>query len=531
MRERPRTLRAGLLALAAIGWAAGGPAAAAVSPGTSSPGLAGGTAWTVYHDSPAGTGVAPDVTSVNTTTRAWTSPALDGQIYGEPLVFDGRVYVATENDTVYALNASSGARVWSAHLATPVPATDLPCGDITPIVGITGTPVIDPSRHEIFVVADEVVNGAPAHVLTGLDTATGKTEMTQHVDPAGANTAALLQRTGLTLDDGRVVFGTGGNFGDCSAYKGRVIAAPETGGKQVTFTVDAGAGESQGAIWMGGAAPVVDGDGHVWVTAGNGSVYSYSHAYDDSDSMLELSPTMRLLQYFAPSNWPVNNSQDLDMSTAPVLLPDGQVILAGKSRIVYLLDGAHLGGIGHQQASLANACPEDIDGGIAMVGMTVYLPCRTGIVAVRAAQSPPALHLLWSSGTGGGPAIIAAGLVWTIGQNGTLYGLDPATGKIRQQAPIGSVANHFPTPSVADGLMLASAANDVVAFKVSDSAAAPTATPATAHPTPTRRIKVGADVPPASGGLGSAGIAGIVVGSLLVIAAAAWIAWRRRTST
>ena len=86
--------------------------------------------------------------------------------------------------------------------------------------------------------------------------------------------------------------------------------------------------------------------------------------------------------------------------------------------------------------------------------MTVYLPCRTGIIAVRAAQSPPALHLLWSSGTGGGPPIVAAGLVWTIGQNGTLYGLDPATGQVRQQAPIGAVANHFPTPSVADGLML-----------------------------------------------------------------------------
>jgi polyvinyl alcohol dehydrogenase (cytochrome) len=532
-----------LLALAAIAWAAGGPAAAAVSPGvaggassprladvTSSPGAAGGTAWTVYHDSLAGTGVAPGVTSVNTATRAWTSPALDGQIYGEPLVFGGRVYVATENDTVYALNASNGAKVWSAHLATPVPATDLPCGDITPTVGITGTPVIDPSRREIFVVADEVVNGAPAHVLTGLDTATGKTEMTRHVDPAGANTAALLQRTGLTLDDGRVVFGMGGNFGDCSAYKGRVIAAPETGGKPAIFTVDAGAGESQGAIWMGGAAPVVDSGGHVWVTAGNGSVYSYSHAYDDSDSVLELSATMRLLQYFAPSNWPVNNSQDLDMSTAPALLPDGQVILAGKSRIVYLLDGAHLGGIGHQQASLANACPEDIDGGIAMVGMTVYLPCRTGIIAVRAVQSPPALHLLWSSGTGGGPAIVAAGLVWTIGQNGTLYGLSPATGKIRQQAPIGSVANHFPTPSVADGLMLVPGANDVVAFRASasGSGAAPTATPATASPPPTS--PAGQSQPTTSGGLGSGGIAGIVVGGLLVIAAAAWIAWRRRAN-
>jgi hypothetical protein len=246
--------------------------------------------------------------------------------------------------------------------------------------------------------------------------------------------------------------------------------------------------------------------------------------------VLELSATMRLLQYFAPSNWPANNSQDLDMSTAPALLPDGQVILAGKSRIVYLLDGGRLGGIGHQQATLANACPEDIDGGIAMVGMTVYLPCQTGIIAVRAAQSPPALHLLWSSGTGGGPAIVAAGLVWTISQNGTLYGLSPATGKIRQQAPIGSVANHFPTPSVADGLMLVPAANDVVAFRASasGSGATPTATPATATPPPTS--PVGQSHPPASSGLHPGGIASIVVGSLLVIAAVAWIAWRRRTN-
>ena len=56
------------------------------------------------------------------------------------------------------------------------------------------------------------------------------------------------------------------------------------------------------------------------------------------------------MQFFAPSTWATNNSQDLDMSIAPVLLPDGQVLLAGKSRIVYLLDGAHLGGIGHQEA-------------------------------------------------------------------------------------------------------------------------------------------------------------------------------------
>ncbi len=509
------TSLAALGAVATAAWA-GAPAALAA------PGPAGPASWTVYHGSPEGTGNVAGVGSVDTMTRAWTSATLDGEIYGEPLVFDGRVFVATENDTVYALSASTGAVAWSAHLGTPVPAGDLPCGDITPTVGITGTPVIDPSRGEIFVVADEMVGGAPAHILTGLATASGKTEMTQDVDPAGADTAALLQRTGLTLDDGRVVFGMAGNFGDCSSYKGRLFAAPEDGGTPLLFTVDAAAGESQGGIWMGGAAPVIDAAGHVWVATGNGSVYSYSHAYDDSDAVLELSPAMRLLQYFAPSDWPVNNSQDLDMSTAPVLLPDGQVILTGKSAIVYLLDGAHLGGIGHQQASLGSACSDDIDGGIALSGMTVYLPCRTGVIAVSAAQSPPALHLDWSSGTGGGPPILAAGLVWTIGQSGVLYGLDPATGTVRQQAPIGAVANHFPTPSVAGGLMLAPAARDVVAFAVSATASTPAATPAPAsHASPAR--------PPGGRGLGSGGIALIVIGCLVVAGGAGWLLWRRRT--
>jgi outer membrane protein assembly factor BamB len=426
----------------------------------------------VYHGDPAGDGVAAAVSAVDTRAPAWTSPALDGQLYGEPLVSGGRVYVATENDTVYALSAATGAVAWSAHLGSPVPSGSLPCGDISPSVGITGTPVIDPARSEIFVVADELAGGKPAHRLVGLDTASGRIELSQDVDPPGADPAALLQRTGLTLDAGQVVFGTGGNYGDCASYRGRVVAVPETGGTPKFFTVDAAADESQGAVWMGGAAPVIDGHGNIWVSTGNGSVYSAAHAYDDGDGLLELSSSLRLEQYFAPSSWAADNARDLDMSTAPALLPDGQVVLAGKSRIVYLLSGSHLGGIGQQQATLGPACGDDIDGGVAVTGTTVYLPCVSGVIAVRATSSPPGLKLLWSSGTGGGPPIVAAGLVWTIGQNGTLYGLDPASGSIKQQATIGSPANHFPTPSVAGGLLLAASADHVVAFSAGATGAA-----------------------------------------------------------
>jgi outer membrane protein assembly factor BamB len=469
-----------LLAMTALLGGAGGigigPADAASSP----PPSAASGSWTVYHNDPAGDGVAPPVSAVDTTAAVWNSPAVDGQIYGEPLVYAGRVYVATENNTVYALSAATGAVAWSAHLGQPVPTGSLPCGDISPTVGITGTPVIDQARGEIFVVADELVGGKPAHRLVGLATASGRIEMTQDADPPGADAAALLQRTGLTLDAGQVVFGFGGNYGDCASYQGRVAAVPEAGGTLWYFTVDAAPGESQGAVWMGGAAPVVDGHGDIWVSTGNGSVHSDQQAYDNSDSVLELSPSLQLVQFFAPSTWATDNSQDLDMSTAPALLPDGQVMLAGKSRIVYLLNGAHLGGIGHQQATLGSACGEDIDGGVAVQGMTVYLPCLAGIIAVRASSSPPALHLLWSSGTGGGPPIAAAGLIWTMGQNGTLYGLDPATGRVRQQVTVGAPANHFSTPSVGDGLLLAASAEHVVAFAAPAPGARPA--PATASP-------------------------------------------------
>jgi hypothetical protein len=126
--------------------------------------------------------------------------------------------------------------------------------DITPSVGITGTPVIDTAQSEIFVVGDMLVNGTSAHTLVGPNTTIGKIEMTQDVDPPSSDPAALLQRTGLTLDAGQVVFGMGGNYGDCSTYRGRVVAVNEAGETPSFFTVDAGAGDSQGAIWMGDAA-------------------------------------------------------------------------------------------------------------------------------------------------------------------------------------------------------------------------------------------------------------------------------------
>jgi outer membrane protein assembly factor BamB len=494
--------------------------------------------WTVYHGDAAGDGAVGGVASVDTNAPAWTSPALDGQLYGEPLVSGGRIFVATENNTVYALTAATGAVAWSVHLGTAVPANQLPCGDITPAVGITGTPVIDPGRSELFVVADEMVGGAPVHELVGLATTTGQTELTQHVDPPGSTPSALLQRTGLTLDTGRVVFGYGGNFGDCGSYHGWVVSVPEAGGAAADFAVDSGHGQSQGAIWMGGAAPVVDGGGHIWVEAGNGSVHSARLPYDDSDSVLELSPSLSLLQYFAPTTWASDNATDLDLSTAPALLANGQVVAAGKAQIAYLLNGAALGGIGGQQALLSTGCGNDISGGDAFAGVTVYLPCLSGVLAVEATSTPTGLRVLWRSSAGGGPPIIAAGLVWTVGQNGTLYGLNPATGRPQVQEAVGAPANHFPTPSVGAGLLLVPTSDRVVAFRAPAAVSPTSTTTATTtttrstttppHTTSTTHAEAAPDHPGSSSGSDAGVIAAAVVGGLALAGLATYLGLRAR---
>lgn len=481
----------------------------------------------MYHGDARGDGDSDSAISVDLSSRAWTSPTLDGLLYGEPLVWDGRVYVATENDTVYALSAATGRVVWSQHLGTAVPSSALPCGDISPTVGVTGTPVIDTARSEVFVVADELIRQKPAHELIGLDATTGRVALTQNVDPSGATPAALLQRTGLALDGNSVVFGFGGNYGDCPSYHGWVVSVPEAGGTAADYEVDAGSGESQGAVWMGGAAPVVDAAGDVWVEAGNGSVTTPGAPYDHSDSVLELSPTLGLVQFFAPSSWATENAHDLDLSTAPALLDDGEVVAAGKDGSAYLLNNAHLGGVGGEQSSLAGACAQAIDGGTAIAGTTVYLPCLSGTVAMQVSSNPAGLRLLWRASDGGGPPIVAAGLVWSIGQNGTLYGLSATTGRPVEQSNVGVPASHFPTPSVGDGLLLASGANDVVAFFVTpNSAAAGTTTSSVATTstairaaTPTQRR--------AAGGTPAGAIAAVVLGALALVGGGLWL-WRRR---
>jgi polyvinyl alcohol dehydrogenase (cytochrome) len=433
-----------------------------------------GSDWTTYHGNSEATGLAAPM-RLRPTSKAWVSPKLDGELYGEPLVADGRIYAATENDTVYALSARTGRVLWHRHLARPVPSGDLPCGDISPTVGITGTPVIDTTRNEIFVDADTLTRGPArshgveaSHRLFGLNLFTGKIELDEKAMPnAGEDQLAQLQRPGLALDDGSVVIAYGQNWGDCPGPNGPahgfVVAIPEQGGPLHYFEI--GHGSDRGAVWMGGSSPVIDPDGNVYVASADGYNQGPKQPYDDSDAVLELSPKMHLESLFYPSDWQTLSEDDLDLGTGDPALVDGFVFQIGKTDIGYLLRQGHLGGKEGELTSL-HLCSGDPDGGHAIRGSVIYIPCPNGITAIRISKTEPRIRKLWTDTDGAHSSpIIADGLVWTVGNDNALDGLNPDNGRQEVAIPFGVTANHFPTPSVADGLLLVPGADQVFAFK------------------------------------------------------------------
>ncbi|HTP19908.1 MAG TPA: PQQ-binding-like beta-propeller repeat protein [Solirubrobacteraceae bacterium] len=432
-----------------------------------------GSDWTTYHGNAEATGVDAAHTKLRPSRRAWTSPSLDGQLYGEPLVADGRVIAATENDTVYAMAARSGRILWSRHLGKPVPSNDLPCGDISPEVGITGTPLIDLKRNEVFVDADTLIRGPStsggveaSHRLFGLNLFTGKVELSERAMPdAGEDQLAQLQRPGLALDHGLVVIAYGQNTGDCPGPNGPahgyVVSIPETGGQLHYFQI--GSGKDRGAVWMGGSPPVIDSHGNVYVASADGYNFGPGQPYDDSDGVLELSPTMHLESLFYPSDWQKLSGDDLDLGTGDPALVHSFVFQVGKTDIGYLLRQGHLGGEEGQVASL-QVCSGDPNGGHAVNGSVVYVPCPNGVTAIRVLTKAPYLKQLWTDNDGAaGAPIIADGLVWTIGGN-AVHGLNPANGEEIVSIPFGGYANHFPTPSVGDGLLLLPGTNQIFAL-------------------------------------------------------------------
>ena len=201
------------------------PPPAQVTLGTSSPVADGhpAAAWPQYGQNAGRAGVAAGLPTAGPLSQRWAAD-LDGAVYGQPLVVGGTVIAATENDTVYALNESTGTVTWHTHLGSPVPLSSLPCGDIDPL-GITGTPVYDESNGLVYAVAETT---GYHHVMFGLAVSNGAIRVQREI-PVPGDPAAFQQRPGLAIDGGRVYAAFGGLYGDCGQYIGMVVGVPLSG--------------------------------------------------------------------------------------------------------------------------------------------------------------------------------------------------------------------------------------------------------------------------------------------------------------
>lgn len=307
--------------------------------------------------------------------------SVDGIIVGQPLyasnvlMNDGLahnvVYVATQHNTVYAFDAdsargNSASPLWSVSLndgGTSDPIADYGCtGTHYTEIGIMGTPVIDPGKTTLYVVAKTVNNAVRNFSLHALDITTGNERLggpaiITGTAPSGNgrgtfNPIIQMQRPALLLQNGVLYIGFGGNGCDVYAYNGWFFAYnSQTLQQESAFLVTPDG--KQGSIWQGGSGPAVDEDGYIYVATANGTYDGPTGGNDFSDSVLKMGwngNVFGVLDFFTPYNQLQLKQQDLDLgSSGPLVLPDQsglyphELVAGGKQGALYLINRDNAG--------------------------------------------------------------------------------------------------------------------------------------------------------------------------------------------
>ena len=305
--------------------------------------------------------------------KLFTLP-VDGQIYAQPLYqknvsIPGQgvhnvVFVATGHNSVYALDAdTAGPPLWAVNLGPSVPSSTFddptfgPYTDMTPEIGITGTPVIDPSTGTLYVVAATMENGNYYHRLHALDITSGverfgapvaiNAQVKGSAADAGGGVLAFaplqhLQRPALLLLNG-VVYVAFGSHGDLYPWHGWMMGYAASNVQQQTAVFSATANGWGGAIWQSGRGPAVDSQGNLYVVTSNGDSDDIT---DYSDAVLRLDPaSLAVLDWFGPSNQQTLDDDDDDLGSAGAIPIPGTSLLvaAGKQGNLYLLNTTSLG--------------------------------------------------------------------------------------------------------------------------------------------------------------------------------------------
>ena len=438
---------------------------------TSSSSLSVSGDWLTYHGSNLRDGTDVTLPGVGSLSVAWKS-AVDAPVYAEPLAFAGSVFVATENDTVYSISATSGAVQWSQHLGTPADSLAAPYAcqgnhpDIEPTIGITGTPVIDPASDTIYVAA--LLNES-GYGLYAINANTGQVRWELPIAPAGFGFVAEEQRGALAFANGLVYVPFGGYSWDCALASGWIVALSSNGnGTEYSYKVPA---QAEADIWAPEGLSV-DGSGFVYAVTADS--LSTTPPFDYGEAVLKLTSHLSLVSYFGASNWETLNANDLDLgNTGATLLPGNLIFSIGKEGVGYLLNSSDLGGIGGQLYS-SSVCSGGAWGSTAFASGIIYVPCGNGLHALAVqGGAQPTFKSIWNcSGFFAGPPIVAAGAVWTFDiYNGTLFALNPQSGSTVTNISLGSVGfvEHFTTPSVGGGLLLFAADETIYALDTAPS--------------------------------------------------------------
>jgi len=291
---------------------------------------------------------------------------VDGQIYAQPLyvpnlniggVVHNVVFVATENDTVYAFDADglSSSALWRVHLATPLQINDEE--GIQPLLGITSTPVIDSTTGTMYALTDGLENGHKVFRLHALDITSGSERFGGPVVVTGTVPGngwdshngqitledSCYQRNGLALDPATNAVYI--SFGHCN--HGWVLAYDKASLQQVAIMNDTADGAG-GGLW-GGTPAIEDSTGDIYLITG---VDLNDPAPDYNDSALRLQGNnLSVLDYFKPSNEQILRNNDADFgSGSPIIMPNNpsqyphELIGGGKDGRIFVINRDNMGG-------------------------------------------------------------------------------------------------------------------------------------------------------------------------------------------
>ena len=441
---------------------------------------------------------------------------ISGAVYAQPLYIEGgpngpMIVAVTEQNNVYALDATTGLPIWSrTDIGPPIPTT--PCGGFNP-TGITGTPVVDLASRRLFF--DAAINTNPnKHFIYSLDVDTGVTTPGWPVDVNatasynGINFVSFAQeeRGGLALVNGIVYVSYSGYVGDCGNYHGWVVGVdinnPSTVGGWATTATG-------GGIWGHGG---VASDGiNMFVVTGNTFNTAGNWMGGEAIIRLQAGPVFNgppsNENYWAPTNWLSLDNTDTDLGgvsatvvDVPGATPSQLVLALGKDSNAYLVDRTNLGGI---TTPVAQSNVSGTNRGTSAVtyhtSQGTYFGFHNESNSIRAYKitptNPPTITFAWSmSQTGrGSPWVTTTDgtnntIVWVAGVSGDqrLHGYDGDTGAVIYAGggtnELMTGTRQWNTGIAARGRIYFGADNKIYAFKLPTGT--PTPTP-TASPTPT----------------------------------------------